>query len=152
MRCYSVMWKLSPLAAMLLVGCAQVASRDQVVDRLTRSESQVVPDEAVWMGDSGGYHYIHVRNVYSYTGDQDYLVPVSQWDLPDSFPLTDDANRWRNVTWEDKDALMRSRFAYVLVQPLERIDSPSVKSPQSQPTSEPTTQPNPPASAPVTQP
>src|SRR5437016_2059386 len=110
MRCYSMIWKFSPLAAMFLMGCAQVASRDQVVDRLTRSEKQLVPDEAVWMGDSGGYHHIHVRNVYSCTGDQDYLVPVSQWDLTDPFPPTDDANQWRNVTWEDKAALIRSRF------------------------------------------
>jgi hypothetical protein len=153
MQCNSFFRILLPVAALFLVGCAQEASREQVVGRLSRSESQAVPDEAVWMGDSGGYHHIHVRNVYSYTGDQDYLVPVSQWDLPDPFPLTDDANRWRNVQWEDKDALMRSRFAYVLLQPLERIDSPSVKAPQSQPTTEPTTtQQIFPTTMPVTQP
>lgn len=140
MRCNSFFLVLWPVAAMLLVGCAQVVSRDQVVERLSRSESQAVPDEAVWMGDSGGYHHIHMRNVYSYIGDQDCLVPISQWDLPDPFPLTDDASRWRNVQWEDKNVLMHSRIAYVLLQPLERIDSPSVKSPQSQPSTEPTTQ------------
>ena len=39
----------------------------------------------------------------------------------------------------DREALTRSRFRYVLLQPLERIDSPSVKAPQSQPTTESTT-------------
>ena len=153
MRCNFFFWIFAPALALLIGGCAQEASRDQVVGRLSRSELQVTPDEAVWMGDSGGYHHIHVRNVYSYLGDQDYLVPVSKWDLPNPFPLTDDASKWRNVQWEDKDALMHSRFAYVFLQPLERIDSPSVKSPQSQPTTEPlTTQQIFPTTIPVTQP
>ena len=130
---------LFPISALLLAGCAQEASREQVIDRLTHSESQAVADQAVWMGDEGGYHHIRMRNVYSYVGDQDYLVPVSQWNLPDPFPLTDNADQWRNVKWEDKEALMRSRFRYVLLQPLERIDSPSVKAPQTQATTEPTT-------------
>ena len=140
MRCNALFRFLLPLSAILLIGCAQQATREQVVDRLIHSESQVVPDQAVWMGDDGGYHYIRMRNVYSYTGDQDYLVPVSQWDLPNPFPLTDNADQWRNVRWEDRQALIRSRFGYVLLQPLERIDSPSVKAPQSQPTEPPTTQ------------
>lgn len=116
-------------AILISVGCAENASRQQVLDRLSRSESHVFPDEAVWMGDAGGYHHIHVRNIYNYLGDSDYLVPVSRWDLPDPFPLTDDADQWRNVQWEDKGALVQSRFAYVLLDSLERTDSPSVHAP-----------------------
>jgi hypothetical protein len=133
MRTASVFTLVSISIALFSAGCAEETSREHIVSHLTASESQVFPDHAVWMGDRGGYHYIHVRNIYCLLGDKDYVVPVATWDLPDPFPFTDDASKWRNVQWEDKDALLRSRFAYVLLDPREQVASPSVRT-DSQPT------------------
>src|SRR6266478_1256592 len=80
--------------AMGASGCVQDGSRQQVADDLSKSESQVFADQAVWMGDEGGYHYVRVRSIYSYTGDTDYRIVVKDWALADPFPLTDNTSQW----------------------------------------------------------
>jgi len=105
-----------------LGGCVQDGTRQKVADDLAKSESQVFPDQAVWMGDEGGYHYVRVRNIYSYKGDTDYRIPVENWALGNPFHLTDNASQWRNVQWQDSGLLHNSRFAYVLLKSREKLD------------------------------
>ena len=130
------------MMAIGLAGCVQDGSRQQIADDLAKSESQVFPDQAVWMGDEGGYHYIRVRNIYSYKGDTDYRVPIEQWHMGNPFPLTDNASQWRNVQWADSGLLHDSRFSYVLLSTRPQLFGTTQMTQYSQPTmdTQPTTE------------
>ena len=141
---------LFAMAAMGLVGCVQDGSRQQVADDLAKSESQVFPDQAVWMGDEGGYHYVRVRNIYSYKGDTDYRIPVEKWTLGNSFPLTDDASKWRNVQWQDSEIFRNSRFAYALVNTRQELFFPASTQTSRNQYSQPTTDTQPATTEPQT--
>jgi hypothetical protein len=117
------------LAALLLIGCTQTTSRDRLATRVLKGQGKAFPEDAIYMGDADGYHYFKLRSIYSYCGDRDYRVPASQWELPRTFRLTDDANRWLSVTWVDQDILTRSRFAYALLVPSEPVTSGSLAAP-----------------------
>ncbi|HEX4792575.1 MAG TPA: hypothetical protein VH370_02225 [Humisphaera sp.] len=143
------------MLAIGLSGCVEDGSRQQIADDLSKSESQVFPDQAVWMGDEGGYHYVRVRSIYSYCGDTDYRIPVKDWALADPFPRTDNASQWRNVQWEDSGIFHQSRFAYVLYNSREKLDAADAQMLQKQsstPTTEPMTAPSGPTTQPASQP
>src|SRR3954468_8520962 len=93
---------LLPISAIAISGCAQTTTRQSLTDHLLRMQHHDFPDEAVYMGDCEGYHYFKLRSIYSYLGDRDYKVADSDWKLPTTFALTDDASRWQSVYWVDQ--------------------------------------------------
>jgi len=140
---------------MAISGCAQTATRQSLTDHLLHMQHHEFPDEAVYMGDSEGYHYFKLRSIYSYLGDRDYKIPASDWNLPRTFALTDDASRWQSVYWVDMDLLKQSRYGYALRKPSEPVTAgenipfrmPDLSQPQTLPATSPSTEP---VTAPVT--
>jgi len=140
---------LLSITTLLISGCAQTTSRQSLTDHMLRMQHDQFPDEAVYMGDADGYHYFKLRSIYSYLGDRDYKVPASDWNLPATFALTDDASRWQSVYWVDLDVLKRSRYGYVLLTPSEQVTAgpgssfqmPDLYQPTTLPATNPSTEP-----------
>jgi hypothetical protein len=99
------LFALSSLAC-LAGGCTQEASRDEMAGAVG-AHSQRGPsfgDQVLYMGDAGGYRYVHLRRLGAWTGDREFKVPAAQWAMSQPFPYSENPARWRDVTWMDQDA------------------------------------------------
>lgn len=145
---------IAMLATSLLTGCAQDLSRDQLAQTIGQPHDfPVFGNHAVYMGDEGGYRYVHVRDIngfWNFVGECDFKVPASQWPMEHPMPLTDDAAQWRNVEWMNGDAPQGiGQNAFLSITPASPLGVPAMQpvNPASRPASEMWTPP-PPATLP----
>jgi hypothetical protein len=97
------------LASCFAAGCAEDISAKQLAQKVGQpADVPFFGDQAMYMGDSDGYRYVHLRDLFddhNMIGERDYRVPASQWPMKHPMPLTEDASKWQNVTWMNGDGL-----------------------------------------------
>lgn len=109
----------------LLVGCMPTmpSSHEKVTNHIVSTQSWDFPEDALYMGDADGDHHFKLRSIYSWVGDREFTVPASRWELPVTFPLTDDASKWQSVSWVDRETFERSNFAYAALTPSKEVET-----------------------------
>ena len=109
--CESPWYQAEPVADALIPPSnpyAMESSRKDLADTVGKPiDIHFFGDQAVYMGDHGGYRYVHLRDMsdfWGFPGECDFRVAQEQWPMEHPMPLTADATKWVDVTWMDSDA------------------------------------------------
>ena len=84
---------------LLVFGCAQ----PRIVNRLELDELKShrhEPKMSMWYytGSKDGYHYFHHDDLGQ--GAKDFRVSASELSCTNTFPLTHNRNKWRQLDWD----------------------------------------------------
>lgn len=116
---------LGVIFSALLAGCIPTvpSSHEKVTNHIVSTQKWDFPEDALYMGDADGDHHFKLRSIYSWVGDREFTVSASRWELPVTFPLTDDASKWQSVSWVDMPTFERSNFAYAALTPSKEVET-----------------------------